>query len=42
MPDPEQRRQQAVALAKELMEFERPMPTFQYFLTSLIGHHVRT
>ena len=26
MPDPEQRRQYAVALAKELAEFERPMP----------------
>ena len=26
MPDPEQRRQHAVALAKELAQFERPMP----------------
>ena len=26
MPDPEQRRQHAVALAEELAQFERPMP----------------
>jgi hypothetical protein len=27
MPDPEQRRQYAIALAEELQQFERPMPT---------------
>ena len=26
MPDPEQRRQYAIALAEELAQFERPMP----------------
>jgi transposase len=31
MPDPEQRRQHAVALAKELMEFERPMPVMDEY-----------
>jgi hypothetical protein len=31
MPDPEQRRQHAVALAEELMQFERPMPVMDNY-----------
>ena len=31
MPDPEQRRQYAVALAEELAEFERPMPVMDEY-----------
>lgn len=31
MPDPEQRRQYAVALAEELLEFERPMPVMDNY-----------
>jgi hypothetical protein len=29
MPDPQQRRQYAIALAEELAQFERPMPTME-------------
>jgi hypothetical protein len=31
MPDPEQRRQYAVALAEELLQFERPMPVMDNY-----------
>jgi transposase len=31
MPDPEQRRQHAVALAEELLQFERPMPVMDNY-----------
>ena len=31
MPDAEQRRQYAVALAEELKQFERPMPTMEEY-----------
>ena len=31
MPDPEQRRQYAVALAEELLQFERPMPVMDEY-----------
>ena len=31
MPDPEQRRQHAVALAEELQQFERPMPAMDNY-----------
>ena len=31
MPDPEQRRQHAVALAEELLQFERPMPVMDEY-----------
>lgn len=31
MPDPEQRRQCAVALAEELLQFERPMPVMDNY-----------
>jgi hypothetical protein len=30
-PDPEQRRQHAVALAEELQQFERPMPVMDNY-----------
>jgi hypothetical protein len=31
MPDPEQRRQHTVALAEELVQFERPMPVMDEY-----------
>jgi hypothetical protein len=31
MPDPEQRRQYAIALAEELAQFERPMPVMDEY-----------
>jgi hypothetical protein len=31
MPDPEQRRQYAVALAEELQQYERPMPVMDNY-----------
>jgi hypothetical protein len=31
MPDPDQRRQHAVALAEELLPFERPMPVMDHY-----------
>jgi hypothetical protein len=31
MPDPEERRRHAIALAEELAEFERPMPTMDEY-----------
>jgi hypothetical protein len=40
MPDPEKRRQHAVALAEELMQFERPMPVmdeYDLLLTPVVG-----
>jgi hypothetical protein len=40
MPDPEQRRQYAVALAEELLPFERPMPVmddYDLLLTHTTG-----
>jgi transposase len=40
MPDPEKRRQHAVALAEELMQFERPMPVmdeYDLLLTPVTG-----
>jgi transposase len=40
MPDPEQRRQYAVALAEELLQFERPMPVmdnYDLLLTKITG-----
>jgi transposase len=40
MPDPEQRRQHAIALAEELQQFERPMPTlaeYDLLLSDAIG-----
>jgi hypothetical protein len=40
MPDPEQRRQYAVALAEELLPFERPMPVmddYDLLLTNTTG-----
>ena len=40
MPDPEQRRQYAVALAEELAQFERPMPVmddYDLLLTDTAG-----
>lgn len=40
MPDPEQRRQHAVALAEELLQFERPMPVmdnYDLLLTKTTG-----
>jgi len=37
MPDPEQRRQQAIALAEELAEFERPMPVMDEYDLLLAG-----
>jgi hypothetical protein len=40
MPDPEQRRQYAVALAEELQQYERPMPVmdnYDLLLTSTTG-----
>ena len=40
MPDPEQRRRHAVALAEELMQFERPMPAmdeYDLLLTPVTG-----
>jgi DhnA family fructose-bisphosphate aldolase class Ia len=39
-PDPEQRRQHAVALAEELLQFERPMPVmdnYDLLLTKTTG-----
>jgi transposase len=37
MPDPEQRRQYQVALAKDLMQFERPMPVMDEYDLLLAG-----
>ena len=37
MPDPEQRHRHAVALAEELREFERPMPTMREYDLLLAG-----
>ena len=37
MPDPEQRRQYQVALAKDLMQFERPMPMMDEYDLLLAG-----
>jgi hypothetical protein len=40
MPDPEQRRQYAFALAEELQQYERPMPVmdnYDLLLTSTTG-----
>jgi hypothetical protein len=40
MPDPEQRRRYAIALAEELAQFERPMPVmddYDLLLTDPIG-----
>jgi hypothetical protein len=34
MPDPEQRHQYAVALAEELLQFERPMPVMAIIVTT--------
>jgi hypothetical protein len=31
MPDPEQRRRYALALAEELIQFERPMPVMEEY-----------
>jgi hypothetical protein len=31
MPDPEQRRQHSLALAEELLQFERPMPVMDNY-----------
>ena len=31
MPDPDKRRQYAIALAEELAEFERPMPVMDEY-----------
>jgi hypothetical protein len=37
MPDPEQRRQYAVALAEELQQYERPMPVMDNYDLLLVN-----
>jgi len=39
MPDPEQRRQYAVALAEELQQYERPMPVMDNYDFAAGQHH---
>jgi hypothetical protein len=36
-PDPEQRREHAVALAEELLQFERPMPVMDNYDLLLVN-----